>query len=151
MAILDGDEILSIARSSVKDRIMSIDLSLGSRLPAHCTSMGRVLLAGLPQPELAAYLARVRMIAYTNRTITSTHKLGQVLGGIGRAGYAVVDQELEIGLRSIAVPVRDHLGRTAAAVNVGVQASHVAMADLESRILPQLRHAARELGMLLSV
>ena len=151
MAILDGDEILYIARSSVQDRIMSIDLGLGSRLPAHCTSMGRVLLAALPAPELAEYLGRVKMIAYTSRTVSSPQKLAEVLDEVRRDGYAIVDQELEIGLRSLAVPVHDHLGRTPAAINVGVQASRVSVADLEARVLPQLRAAAREVGMLLSV
>jgi IclR family transcriptional regulator, pca regulon regulatory protein len=151
MAILDGHDILYVARSSTKERIMSIDLGLGSRLPAHCTSMGRVLLAGLPDDQLAAYLERVKIIAYTNRTITSPQKLGHVIEGVRRAGHAIVDQELEIGLRSLAVPVRDHVGRTAAAINVGVQASRVPMAHLEGRILPELQDAARELGMLLSV
>ncbi len=151
MAILDGDEILYIARSSTKDRIMSIDLGLGSRLPAHCTSMGRVLLAGLPAPALAAYLERVRIIAYTNRTITSPQKLGQALARVRDSGYALVDEELEIGLRSLAVPVRDHAGRIAAAVNVGVQASRVTIADLTARVLPELASAGRELGLLLSV
>ena len=151
MAILDGDEILYIARSSTQDRIMSIDLGLGSRLPAHCTSMGRVLLAGLPERELDAYLKRVRIIAYTNRTVTSVSKLAQVIQDVRQQGYALVDQELEIGLRSLAVPVHDHLGRTSAAINVGVQASRVTTADLESRILPELQSAGREVGMLLSV
>ena len=151
MAILDGDEILYIARSSTHDRIMSIDLGLGSRLPAHCTSMGRVLLAGLAAPDLDAFLARVRMIAYTNRTITSPQKLADAIAKVRRDGYALVDQELEIGLRSLAVPVQDRTGRVAAAVNVGVQASRVMAADLESRILPELLTAGRELGMLLSV
>ena len=151
MAILDGDEILYIARSSTRDRIMSIDLGVGSRLPAHCTSMGRVLLAGLPEGELAAYLGRIRMIAYTSRTVTSAARLAQVVEGARRNGYVIVDQELEIGLRSLAVPVRDHAGRTAAAINVGVQASRVTTADLETRVLPELRAAAQELGMLLSV
>jgi IclR family pca regulon transcriptional regulator len=151
MAILDGDEILYIARSSTHDRIISIDLGLGSRLPAHCTSMGRVLLAGLVAPELEAFLARVRMIAYTNRTITSPQKLADAIAKVRRDGYALVDQELEIGLRSLAVPVQDRSGRVAAAVNVGVQASRVTAADLQSRILPELLTAGRELGMLLSV
>ena len=151
MAILDGDEILYIARSSVQDRIMSIDLGLGSRLPAHCTSMGRVLLASLPAAELADYLGRVKMIAYTSRTVSSPQKLAAVLEQVRRDGYALVDQELEIGLRSLAVPVHDHLGRTPAAINVGVQASRVSVADLEARVLPQLQAAAREVGMLLSV
>lgn len=151
MAILDGDEILYIARSSTQDRIMSIDLGLGSRLPAHCTSMGRVLLAGLPPGELADYLKRVRIIAYTNRTVTSVTKLAQLIDDVRRKGHALVDQELEIGLRSLAVPVHDHLGRTPAAINVGVQASRVTAADLETRILPELETASREVGMLLSI
>jgi IclR family pca regulon transcriptional regulator len=151
MAILDGDEILYIARSSTQDRIMSIDLGLGSRLPAHCTSMGRVLLAGLPQAELDAYLKRVRIIAYTNRTVTSVARLAQVIDQVRDQGYALVDQELEIGLRSLAVPVRDHVGRTPAAINVGVQASRVSTADLQTRILPELQAAGREVGMLVSV
>jgi len=151
MAILDGDEILYIARSSTQDRIMSIDLGLGSRLPAHCTSMGRVLLAGLPAEELNAYLGRVRIIAYTNRTVTSVQKLAQVIDDVRRKGYALVDQELEIGLRSLAVPVHDHFARTPAAMNVGVQASRVTTTHLETHILPELQAAAREVGMLLSV
>ena len=106
LAIMDGDEILYVARSSSSKRIMSIDLGVGSRLAAHCTSMGRVLLANVPAEELAAYLRRVKLLPYTNRTIVSREKLAETLAGVRDAGYAIVDQELEIGLRSIAVPVR---------------------------------------------
>ena len=152
MAILDGDEILYIARSSTQDRIMSIDLGLGSRLPAHCTSMGRVLLAGLPPDELEAY-PRPRS---DDRVHEPHDHLAAEARGLrwrrcARDGYALVDQELEIGLRSLAVPVQDRHGRVAAAMNVGVQASRVTAADLESRILPELLTAGRELGMLLAV
>lgn len=149
MAILDGDEILYVARSSIKDRIMSIDLGVGSRLPACCTSMGRVLLAGLPQDVLAAYLARVRLVAYTNRTVATADALARVLERVRGDGYAIVDQELEIGLRSVAVPVRDQRGRHAAAINVGGHASRVTVTELETRVVPELTRAARELGMLL--
>jgi len=149
MAILDGDEILYVARSSIKDRIMSIDLGVGSRLPACCTSMGRVLLAGLDPAALQAFLANVRLVAYTNRTVDTPARLASVLDGVRRSGYAVVDQELEMGLRSVAVPVRDGRGRHAAAINVGGPASRVTVADLESRVVPELLSAARDLGMLL--
>jgi IclR family pca regulon transcriptional regulator len=149
MAILEGDDILYVARSSTTTRIVSIDLGVGSRLPAFCTSMGRVLLADLPLDELAAYLARVRLTPFTSRTLTSPDKLKKTLNSVRSAGYAVIDQELEIGLRSIAVPVKDLAGKVVAALNVGTQASRVPVAEMQTKFLPPLRAAARELGMLL--
>jgi IclR family pca regulon transcriptional regulator len=149
LAVLDEDEILYVARSVTSARIMSIDLRPGSRLPAYCTSMGRVLLAHLPPADLKAYLSRVRLEALTERTTTSREKLLQILEGIRRNGYAIVDQELEIGLRSIAVPVKDTSGRVVAAMNVGTQAARVPRRDMEARILPRLRAAAEELSALL--
>jgi IclR family pca regulon transcriptional regulator len=149
MAILEGDDILYVARSSTTTRIVSIDLGVGSRLPAFCTSMGRVLLADLPLDELAAYLARVRLTPFTSRTLTSPDKLKKTLNSVRSAGYAVIDQELEIGLRSIAVPVKDLAGKVVAALNVGTQASRVPVAEMQTKFLPPLRAAAHELGMLL--
>ncbi len=150
MAVLDGEDILYVARSSASTRIMSIDLGIGSRLPAFCTSMGRVLLAGLPPSDLAAYLRRMRFVPYTNRTIVARDKLKSALDTARATGFAVVDQELEIGLRSIAVPVADRDGRVAAAINVSVQAGRVSLPHMETTFLSPLRAAARELGMLLS-
>ena len=149
MAVLDGDEILYVARSSSSRRIMSIDLGIGSRLPAYCTSMGRVLLAHLPPSELAAYLRRLKLVALTEKTQLAKDKLAAILEAVRIAGYAVVDQELEIGLRSISVPVADPSGRVAAAVNVSAQAGRVSVAAMEKSFLPPLRAAARDLGMLL--
>ncbi len=149
MAALDGDDIVYVARSSRSARIMSIDLGVGSRLPAHCTSMGRVLLAHLPPAELAAYLRRVKMVAYTPRTQASKEALAQSLDAVRASGYAVVDQELELGLRSIAVPVGDD-GRVAAALNVSVQAARVPLGEMEKRFLRPLQQAARELGLLVT-
>ena len=148
LAIMDGDEILYVGRSSSSTRIMSIDLGIGSRLPAHCTSMGRVLLANLEPDALAAYLRRVKLAPYTNRTIVSKDKLVETLNDVREAGYALVDQELEIGLRSIAVPVRDYRARVAAAINISVQAPRVSIVEMEKTFLPPLRRAAEELGML---
>ena len=149
MAVLESDEILYIARSTTTTRLMSIDLGLGSRLPAYCSSMGRVLLASLSGQELDAYLSRVKLTRLTNRTIVSTPELKRALDQVRRDGFSVVDQELEIGLRSIAVPVTDPSGKVVASINVGTQSARVSVAEMESKFLPELLHAARELGTLL--
>jgi len=148
LAILDGDEILYLARS-VTSRIMSVTLNIGSRLPAYCTSIGYVLLAHLPEPELDAYLARVGFQAFTERTITSPEKLREVLKATRAAGYAIADQEMELGIRSIAVPVSDTSGKAVAGINVIVQAARVSVRQMKTQYLPQLEGAARELGALL--
>src|SRR5271163_2339869 len=110
VATLDGDDIVYIARSNVS-RVMSDDLHIGSRLPAYCTSMGRVLLAHLPSDQLEQYLARVVLTPHTTRTVTTTDKLVMLLRNVRRNGYALVDQEYEVGLRSLAVPVYAPSGR----------------------------------------
>jgi len=150
LAVLEGDEILYIARSSTTTRLLSIDLGIGSRLPAYCTSMGRVLLAGLSDAEIDLYLSRVKLVKLTTRTVSTADELKVALNAIRRDGYAVVDQELEIGLRSIAVPVSDRDGRSVAAINIGTQSSRVSVAEMESKFLPPLRAAAHELGLLLA-
>ncbi len=149
MAVLEGDEILYIARSSTTTRLMSIDLGLGSRLPAYCTSMGRVLLADLPPGDLDQYLSRVKLTRLTTRTVSTAAELKRVLAEVRRDGYALVDQELEIGLRSMAVPVRDAAGRCVAAINVGTQSARVSVAEMQARFLAPLQAAASELAVLL--
>lgn len=149
IAFLDGDEILYVARSSTNRRIMSVDLSIGTRLPAYCTSMGRVLLATLPPADLDAYLARVKLIAHTSRTLIAPDRLRKEIAQVAASERAVVDQELELGLRSIAVPVRDLGGKVVAAMNISTQASRVTVAELERRFLPELNAAARELQTML--
>ena len=150
MAILDGDDIVYVARSSSSARIMSIDLGIGSRLPAFCTSMGRVLLGGLAGAELNEFLKRLVATPYTNRTLVAKDRLRDAIVAARGAGCAIVDQELEIGLRSIAVPVLDANGRPAAAINVSTQAARVPLGDMEKRFLPALRAAAAELSLLLA-
>lgn len=149
MAVLEGDSIVYVARSASSRRLMSIDLGVGSRLPAYCTSMGRVLLAGLPAGEVETYLSTLMPVAYTDRTVTRKAELRRVLAEVAKAGFALVDQELEIGLRSMAVPVRDLSGHVVAALNVSTHASRVSAKDLETRCLPPLAAAAQELAMAL--
>ena len=148
VATLDGDQIVYIARTTVT-RVMSVDLHIGSRLPAFCTSMGRVLLAYLPQDQLEAYLARVILTQFTPRTINSVDKLRLSLRNVRRNGYALCDQEYEIGLRSIAVPVFAGNGRVVAVVNLSGHAPRMPMLDMQTRFLPPLRTAAAELSVFL--
>lgn len=148
IAVLDGNEIVYVARSAVT-RIMAVDLRVGSRLPAFCTSMGRILLAHLPPSEMSACLQRVPMTRYTERTVTSPEKLLRILRMVERNGYALVDQELEVGLRSIAVPVRNLEGKVVAALNAGTHAQRVSIQEIQTRFLPALRLAAQELMILL--
>jgi len=148
IAALDGVDIVYVARVNVT-RIMSIDLRVGSRLPAYCTSMGRVLLANLPPEELESYLSRAELARRTGRTIVSREKLRQMLRLVRRNGYSIVDQELEHGLRSMAVPIQNSGGKVTAALNVGAQAQRVTILEMTNKFLPHLQDAAQELTMLL--
>jgi IclR family pca regulon transcriptional regulator len=149
LGVLDGDDLLYIARAETV-RIMSIGLRAGSRLPAYCTSMGRVLLAALPHDTLDAYLERNPLRPRTERTITQPQEFAEMLARVRREGYSLVDQELEIGLRSIAVPVHGRGGKVIAALNIGTQAGRVNLQAMQTRLLPALKDAAQRLGTLLS-
>jgi IclR family pca regulon transcriptional regulator len=149
IALLDGTEIVYVARAHVT-RIMAIDLGVGTRLPAFCTSMGRVLLANLPPDELETVLPKIAFTRYTDRTVSSVEKLRQVLVTVRREGHAIIDQELELGLRSMAVPVRNPAGRVVAAINVGAHGQRVSIQDMRTRFLPYLHAAAQELCLLLN-
>lgn len=141
LAVLDGDNVVYLARAAAR-RILSIELAVGSRLPASCTSMGRVLLAALPEALLNRLLDGMTLKAHTPRTIVDKAELRAELVRIRTQGFAIVDQELELGLRSIAVPVRRKDGVVIAAINAGV---HVARADkdaLRREFLPVLQHAS---------
>jgi IclR family pca regulon transcriptional regulator len=149
IALLDGIEIVYVARAHVT-RIMAIDLGVGTRLPAFCTSMGRVLLANLTPDEFESVLPKIEFTRYTDRTVTSVEKLRQALVTVRREGHAIIDQELELGLRSMAVPVRNPAGRVVAAINVGAHGQRVSIQDMRTRFLPYLRAAAQELCLLLN-
>ncbi|WPO99113.1 pca regulon transcriptional regulator PcaR [Pseudomonas sp. HR96] len=146
MATLEGDDILYIARSATTQRLISVDLSVGGRLPAYCTSMGRILLAALDDASLAEYLERVELQPRTSRTIVSKDDLLVCLHKVREQGWCIVDQELEQGLRSIAVPVYDASGQVLAALNVSTHAGRVSAADLQQRVLPIMLGASRDLS-----
>lgn len=148
VATLDGDEIVYIARTQTQ-RVLSVDLHIGSRLPAFCTSMGRVLIASQPADEVERYLARVVMRQYTPRTVNTVEKLRMLLRNVRRNGYAVCDQEYEIGLRSMAVPVYASSGRVIATINLSGHAQRMPMMEMQTQFLPYLRAAANELSVFL--
>ena len=125
VAVLDGDDIVYVARVATR-RIMTVSISVGTRFPAYAASMGRVLLAGLSDQALEAYLARVELIPLTNRTVRTPEALRAELVKVRQQGWALVDQELEIGLRSLAAPIHDARGQVVAAVNISTNASAVA-------------------------
>jgi IclR family pca regulon transcriptional regulator len=143
MGVMEEDEVYYVARAE-SSRIISVALRAGSRLPLYATSMGRVLLSGLSRAEREVYLRRTDLAPRTPRTITDRSELLAVLDRVAEDGFAIVDQELELGLRSVAVPV---LGRNgiAASINIGTQAARVPLAELRSRYLPALRRASRDL------
>ncbi|ROM99248.1 pca regulon transcriptional regulator PcaR [Pseudomonas brassicacearum] len=146
MATLEGDDILYIARSATTQRLISVDLSVGGRLPAYCTSMGRILLAALDDASLYDYLEHAELQAKTSRTLHTRESLLECLQEVRQQGWCIVDQELEQGLRSIAVPVYDASGQVLAALNVSTHAGRVSRNELEQRFLPGLLSASRELS-----
>lgn len=146
VGVIEEDDVCYVARAEIS-RIMSVTLRVGSRLPLFATSMGRVLLAGMAPRERAAYFRRARPRAFTPHTCTQISRLEEICASVAEEGFAIVDQELELGLRSIAVPVKDRGGYTIAALNMGTQALRVPARELRTRYLPALRRAAGEIGM----
>ncbi len=141
VSVLDGDDVVYVARVPTR-RIMSVTISVGTRFPAYATSMGRVLLSGLPDEQVEATLSRADLRKLTARTVTSIEVLRQAIEQVRRQGYAIVDQELEAGLRSIAAPIREPAGAAIAAVNLSTQASRTTVTDMKRRLLPPLRETA---------
>lgn len=147
-SVLDGIDILYIARASLK-RVMSVNLGPGSRLPAYCSSMGRVLLAALPPTAAADILQRSELNPLTHHTRHTIPDLLEEIAMVSRQGYAVIDEELEIGLRSIAIPLVNGRGETVAALNIGAQAGRITVDEMIARYLPLMRAARTEIQPLL--
>jgi IclR family pca regulon transcriptional regulator len=144
ISVLDGHHIVYVARVPTK-RIMTVSISVGTRFPAYATSMGRVLLAGMSDDDLDSYLAEADLAPITDRTVTDPARLREIVGDVRRHGYALVDQELEEGLRAIAVPIHGAGGAVTAAINVSAHASRVSMAAMRADLLPQLQETARRI------
>jgi IclR family pca regulon transcriptional regulator len=144
ISVLDGDHIVYVVRVPTK-RIMTVAISVGTRFPAYATSMGRVLLAAASGDELERYLQEATFQALTRRTVTDPARLRVIIGDVARQGYAIVDQELEEGLRAVAAPIRGAADVGTAAINVSAHASRVSMAAMRAEILPELLRTARQI------
>jgi IclR family pca regulon transcriptional regulator len=147
-AVLDAADVVYVLRVPTH-KIMSINLGIGSRLPAYCTSMGRVLLAGLSPQELRQRLKARPLAAYTSRTVTDIEALEGLIEQARQQGWCLVNQELEEGLVSLAAPIRDRAGRTIAALNISGQYNRTSPAHMLEHFLPRLRDAADRISHLL--
>jgi len=141
VSVLEGPDIVYVAREPTQ-RIMTVAISVGTRFPAHATSMGRVLLAGLGESGLDEFLQATELKAYTASTLTDLDKLRSEVARVRRQGWALVDQELEDGLRSVAVPIHDSSGSVVAAINLSTHVSRRTPAAIRQELLPPLRDAA---------
>ncbi len=144
VAVLDGTDVVYVARVATA-RIMRVTINIGTRFPAYCTSMGRVLLAALPPEALESYLGRAELRRLTSHTIVLPAALRAELDEVRGRGWAMVDQELEEGLRSIAAPIRDRAGRTVAAVNVSTHATRTSLQAARRDLLPPLLATATKI------
>ena len=145
VSVLDGTEIVYVLRVPTR-KIMTINLSIGSRLPAFCTSMGRVLLGDLDEAALDKILSQSELKAQTKLTVTHPTRLKKIIAEDRKKAWSLIDQELEEGLCSIAVPLIDFSGRTIAAMNIGGNVTRTSGADLVKKVLPELQAAANKIN-----
>lgn len=143
-AVLTGEDVTYIARAA-SERLVHVSIAVGGRAPAHAVSTGRVLLAAEPADALGRYLDRVTLQSLTPNTVTSKVKLRAEIEKVRLEGYSIVDQELEVGLGSISVPVRNPEGRVLAALNVCCPSSRSSLDEMRTRILPELTQAAQKI------
>jgi IclR family pca regulon transcriptional regulator len=143
-AVLDGDEIVMVAHVSPK-RLIAVSAQTGLRLPALWTSLGRVLLASCDDEAVDRVLARSKPKPLTSKTVTDKILLRRAIASVRSDGYALADQEVEIGFRSIAVPLRRRDGKTIAAINIGAHSERSSSADMRKKFLPLLLEAAKAL------
>jgi len=143
-AVLSDLDVVYVARVGAT-RILSVAVHVGTRLPAWCTSMGRVLAAGLPETEIDVFAQRSAPGPLTPKSLTDPAALAAMIRKTRAEGYALVDEELELGLRSIAVPIRDRAGKTVAAINVSTQAVRFTAVEMRREILPRLKRAVERI------
>lgn len=148
VGVLDGDDVIAVAAVTA-GRVVSSTLQPGTRVPAYCTANGRVLTAWLPESEREAWLVRQTLAARTVQTLTDRDRLREELARVRAQGHALVDQEFEPGLRTVAVPLRNRRGEVVASMNVSVHAARVSIPDLLDRCLPMLLQAQEQLKPLL--
>jgi IclR family transcriptional regulator, pca regulon regulatory protein len=147
-AVLDGSEVLYVVHHSAAQRFVNIGIRVGSRLPAYCTSIGRVLLSGMTDEVLEQVLAGLKPVAHTPKTVTAKGKIRDLVREARQLGWAIVDEELEVGLRSVSAPIRSRSGEIIAALNVCGPSSRVTVEEVRVRLLPELLDATARINQL---
>lgn len=148
IGVLDNAEVIYVARAQSRRSVYAINVTVGSRFPCYSTSMGRVLLSGLPNEQIAEILGSIELKARTPNTTVSLGDLMASIENVRDLGYAISNEETEIGIRSIAVPLRNRKGDIAAALNTSFQVSYATTAELVETYLPQLRDVAAKIEAL---
>lgn len=147
-AVLDGAEVLYVVHMSGTQRFVSVGIRVGSRLPAYCTSIGRVLLSGLTDEALEQVLADVRPVAHTPKTVTAKARIRDLVREARQLGWSIVDEELEVGLMSVSAPIRSRSGEIIAALNVCGPSARVSVEEVRTRFLPELLDATARINQL---
>ncbi len=145
LSVLDGNDIVYVARTSVRT-LVRLEAHVGSRFPAHVTSMGRVLLAGLPPERLDQYFRTQKFAAFTDQTVTDPRRVRQLIDECRRNGYSAVEDELAYGVVAVAVPVHDQSGRVVAALNSSSHSRRVSKSKLVRDRLAMLKQASRAIS-----
>ncbi|GGL11622.1 IclR family transcriptional regulator domain-containing protein [Nocardia jinanensis] len=140
LSVLDGDHVVHVARVATSG-VITVSINVGSRFPAYATAMGRVLLAGLDEHAFEEYLARVDLQPLTNHTVRNADELRAITTAVRENGFCIADQELNSGLRAVAVPVRDRAGTVIAAANIAVSAGVRSLEELRNMV-PRLQECA---------
>lgn len=148
-AVLDGNDVLYVVHIGHSTRFVNVGIRVGSRLPAYCTSIGRVLLSGLTDEALEHVLSTIKPVAYTPKTVTAKGKLRDLIRDARRVGWSIVDEELEVGLRSVSAPIRSRSGEIVAAFNICGPSVRVTAEDMRSRFLPELLEATDRINRLI--
>jgi IclR family transcriptional regulator, pca regulon regulatory protein len=148
-AVLDGSEVLYVVHHSGTQRFVNIGIRVGSRLPAYCTSIGRVLLSGLSDKALEQVLSDVKPVAHTPKTVTAKGKLRDIIREARQSGWSVVDEELEVGLRSVSAPIRSRSGEIIAALNICGPSARVSVEEVRMHFLPELLEATARINRLM--
>ena len=144
-AVLDKFDVVYVSGAQYH-RVISVGITVGARFPAHCTATGRVLLASQPSEMWPGILKNIPLTRMTERTTTDRNEFRKILEDVRAKGWSMVDQELEIGLISIAVPLRNSAGGLVGAINVGVPTVRITPSDMEARVLPRLLETAASIS-----
>lgn len=145
---LEGSEVVYVARFPV-DRVMTLAMDIGSRKPAYCTAMGRVLMAALPQTKTREILNESNLKRFTPHTLATTNEITAAICEVRQKGYCLIDRELEESLVAISVPLKNYHGETLAAVNVCGHPGNLSLDELENRCLPALQCATDKIAQML--